>query len=167
VIDPCSEQVANYPTEEDKSEARQNRRELMRFGVLLLILILALLATPAGIDSRPVSPDVPDINTSRGFLEFCALVDKDSTHFTSAETYMTGFCLGWMAGLTSGIHVAEGVHQVSEKNVIFCAPAGISILQTIHITKKFITDHPEKEQVSTAVTASVALAEAFPCKESK
>jgi hypothetical protein len=72
-----------------------------------------------------------------------------------------------MAGLTSGIHVAEGVHQVGEKNVIFCAPAGISVVQTIHITKKFIADHPEKEHVSTAVTVSVALAEAFPCKESK
>ena len=56
---------------------------------------------------------------------------------------------------------------MSEKDVIFCSPSGNSYGQMIHITKKFIADHPEMEHLSTGVIGGAALAEAFPCRESK
>jgi hypothetical protein len=37
----------------------------------------------------------------------------------------------------------------------------------IHVIKKFIAGHPELEHLRTEGIASAALAEAFPCKESK
>jgi Rap1a immunity proteins len=139
----------------------------MRSVALTLILILAHFATPAGSGSNPVSSDLPDIDTSQGFLEMCASVDKKPTDQSQVELFQSGYCIGWMAGLTKGIHLAEATHQTSEKNAIFCPPLGNSYGQMIHITRKFIADHPEMEHLSMGVIASAALAEAFPCKESK
>jgi hypothetical protein len=139
----------------------------MRSVALALTLILALFANPAGSGSKPVSSDLPDIDTSRGFLEMCAAVDKKPTEQSQGELFQSGYCIGWMAGLTKGIHTAEAIHQTSDKNAIFCPPAGNSYGQMIHITRKFIADHPEMEHLSMWVIAGAALAEAFPCKESK
>src|ERR1700680_1487435 len=110
----------------------------MRSVTLPLFVILALFPTPADSGSKPVSSDLPDIDTSRGFLEMCAAVDKKAADQLQSEVFQSGYCLGWIAGLTSGIHVAEGIHRVSEKSVIFCPPPGNSYGQMIHIIKKFI-----------------------------
>jgi hypothetical protein len=139
----------------------------MRSVALTLTLILALCANPAGSGSKPVSSDLPDIDTSRGFLEMCAAVDKKPTEQSQGELFQSGYCIGWMAGLAKGIHVAEAAHQTSEKNAIFCPPAGNSYGQMIHIARRFIADHPEMEHLSMGVIVGAALAEAFPCKESK
>jgi len=132
-----------------------------------LILILALFATPVGSGSQRKSSDLPDIDTTRGFLEICAGSDKkpESDSYSQEDIFQTGYCVGWIAGLTNGIHVAEAMHRVDEKNVIFCPPVGNSYAQMIHIVKKFIADHPEKEHVSTGVIAGRALADAFPCND--
>ena len=136
----------------------------MRLVSLLLILILVLFATTAGRGSKPVSSDLPNIDTPRGFLEMCAAVDKKPPGQSDIELFQTGYCLGWIAGLTNGIHVAEALHRMTEPNVIFCAPEGNSYGQMIHIVKKFIPSHPEMEHLSTGTIAGAALAEAFPCK---
>lgn len=139
----------------------------MRLAALPLILILALFATPAGSGSKPVSSDLPDIDTTSGFLEMCAAVDKKATDQSQVELFHSGYCLGWIAGLTNGIHLAEATHRMTEPNVIFCPPTGNSYGQMIHIIKKFIAAHPEMEHQSTGTLAGAALAEAFPCKASK
>lgn len=97
----------------------------------------------------------------------CSAVDKKPTDQSEIELFQSGYCVGWIAGLTNGMHVAEAMHRISENNVIFCAPVGNSYGQMIHIIKKFIADHPEKEHLSTGIIAGAALADAFPCKESK
>ncbi len=139
----------------------------MRSVALSLTLILAIFANPAGSASKAVSSDLPDIDTSRGFLEMCAAVDKKPTEQSQSELFQSGYCIGWMVGLTRGIHVAETRHQTSEKDAIFCPPAGNSYGQMIHIARKFIADHPEKEHLATGAIVGASLAEAFPCKESK
>jgi Ssp1 endopeptidase immunity protein Rap1a len=139
----------------------------MRLAALPLILILALFVTPAGNGSKPVSSDLPDIDTTRGFLEMCAAVDKNPTDQSQVELFRSSYCLGWMAGLSNGIHVAEAMHRMTEPNVIFCPPTGNSYGQMVHIVKKFIAVHPEMEHLSTGTIAGTALAEAFPCKASK
>jgi hypothetical protein len=139
----------------------------MRSVVLTLALILALCVNPAGSGSKPISTDLPDIDTSRGFLEMCEAVDKKPQEQSQVELFRSGYCIGWMAGLTKGIHVAQTIHQTTEKNAVFCPPAGNSYGQMIHIARKFIADHPEMEHLSMGVIVAAALAEAFPCKESK
>lgn len=134
--------------------------------IVLPLLVLMFLA-PTGGGNTPVSSDLPDIDTARGFLEMCAAIDKKPTDLSQFELFRTGYCIGWTAGLTNGMHVAEAVHRVGEKDVIFCPPEGNSYGQIIHIVKKFIADHPEKEHLTTGIIAAAALAEAFPCKDSK
>jgi hypothetical protein len=139
----------------------------MRFIALPLFLVLTLFATTAGSGSQRASSDLPDIDTSRGFLEMCTAVDKNlEGKWAQEDIYQAGYCLGWIAGLTNGIHVAEAVHRLGDKK-IFCPPAGNTYGQMIHIIKKFIADHPEKEHLPTGIIAGSALAEAFPCKENK
>lgn len=140
----------------------------MRFAALPLFLTLVLFTAPAGSGSKQaVSSNLPDIDTSRGFLEMCAAVDKKLDTYSQEDIFHRGYCSGWMAGLTNGIHVAEAMHRVSEKNLIFCPPTGNSYGQMIHIIKKFIVDHPDQEHLPMGIIAGAALAEAFPCKENK
>jgi hypothetical protein len=135
--------------------------------IVLPLLVLMLFVTTTDGGNTPVSSDLPDIDTSRGFLEMCATVDKNATDQSQSELFRTGYCLGWIAGLTKGMHVAEAIHRVGGKNAIFCPPEGNSYAQMIQIIEKFIADHPEKEHLPKGIIASAALAEAFPCKESK
>src|SRR6266478_6443637 len=139
----------------------------MRSIALPLALVFAFFATPVGRGDQGVSSKSPNIDTIRGFLEMCSAVDKKPTEKSAIELFKSGYCVGWIAGLTNGMHVAEAMHRMGENNVLFCAPVGNSYGQMIHIIKKFIADHPEKEHLSTGIIAGAALADAFPCKESK
>lgn len=132
---------------------------------IALLLILAPLAIPASSGDQHLSSVLPDIETTRGFLEMCAAVDKKPTDQSHFELFQTGYCTGWVAGFTGGMQVAEANYQVGEK--IYCLPVGNSYGQMIRIIKKFIADHPEMEHLPTGSVAGAALREAFPCKESK
>lgn len=139
----------------------------MRLVALSLIFLLALFPIPVSSSTEQDSPGWPDVATSGGFLAMCASVDKRPVDSSDVQKIESGYCLGWIAGLTDGIHVAEAVHRVVKPNTIFCPPVGNTYGQMIHIVKKFIADHPEKEHLPTDVVASAALADAFPCEESK
>jgi hypothetical protein len=139
----------------------------MRF-IALPLLFLALFALSAGSRNQLVSSDLPNIDTTRGFLEICATADKNlEGHWSQEDIYKAGLCLGWITGFTNGIHVGEDMHRVNEKNFIFCPPVGNSYAQMVHIIKKFIADHPEIEHKATGAIAGAALGQAFPCKESR
>lgn len=138
----------------------------MRLVVLPLILMLAL-AIFAGSGGNQSSSTLPNIKTTRGFLEMCAAVGKDASAASDLEKFETGYCLGWITGLEDGLLVAESAHGVDKKNAIFCLPVGNSYGQTLHVIEKFIADHPDKEHLSTDVIAVAALAIAFPCQASK
>lgn len=133
--------------------------------ILIPLLVLMFFVAPTGNGSKPAT-DVPNINTSRGFLQMCASVDKKATDQSPFEMFQSGYCVGWMDGLANGIVVAEIRHNITE-NEIYCPPVGNSFGQMIHIVKKFIADHPEKEHLSTSLIAGLALNEAFPCSEKK
>ena len=68
-----------------------------------------------------------------------------------------------MNGLTTGILRAETAHRVSEKDALFCLPQGNSVQQMVHMTLKYIVDHPEEEHLETDVIVLRALYQAFPC----
>jgi hypothetical protein len=64
------------------------------------------------------------MDTSRGFLEMCAAVDKDPTKHSELEHFETGYCLGWIAGFTGGVRVTEIAHGVEAKHNGFCLLVG-------------------------------------------
>jgi hypothetical protein len=141
----------------------------MRFIILPSVLILAFFTAPTYRSRQQKSSDIPDIDTTRGFSEICAAIDKKTEldTYSQEDVFNVGYCLGWMKGLTEGIKVAELKDRVDEKYRIFCPPVESSTAQNVHVVKKFIADHPEKEHVLTVVIAATALGDAFPCKESK
>jgi hypothetical protein len=139
----------------------------MRLTSLPLVLVLAF-ATSAGSGSKQSSSSaMPDMSTSRGFLEMCAAAGQDSTATSDVEKFQTGYCLGWISGMVDGMLVAETADGVDRKHGIFCLPVGNTTGQMLRVIRKFIADHPEKEHLSMREIAFAALAVAFPCKDSK
>jgi hypothetical protein len=48
-----------------------------------------------------------------------------------------------------------------------CVPHKVSTIQTVRVIKKYLADNPDKAHRPTRYVASVALAQAFPCKREK
>jgi len=127
-------------------------------------LFSVIFLFPADSGSGQLTSHFPDINSTKGFLEICATVDEKYASQSQFELLKSGYCVGWMNGITAGILGAEAAHRVSEKDYIFCLPEGNSAQQMVHITRKYIADHPEEEHLVTGVIVVAALHQAFPCR---
>ena len=126
-------------------------------------LFSLIFVFPADRGSGQLTSDGPNIDSTKGFLEVCATVDEKPAAQSTFELFKSGYCVGLMKGLTTGIHGAEIDHHVSGRDAIFCIPHESSLKQMVHITQKYIADHPEEEHLSTGPIAAKALGQAFPC----
>jgi len=118
---------------------------------------------PAATSSQQNTSSLPDINSTRGFLEMCAALEKDATKHSQLEAFQTGYCIGWTHGFAAGVHTGEEYHESAD--TIFCLPKGNSFGQMVRIIRKYISDHPEEEHLRMEVVASEALRQAFPCRK--
>ncbi|SRR6266404_1578001 len=131
-----------------------------RPSLRILLIGFVLLLFPVAITSGQ-QDHFPDISTTAGFLEMCSTLEKQVTQQSEIEIMKRGYCLGWMNGLTAGIHTSEAIHH--DENEIFCSPEGNSFGQMVRVIKKYIADHPEHEHLLTELLAAKALQQAFPC----
>jgi hypothetical protein len=77
------------------------------------------------------------------------------------NTFMTGFCHGYISGILSFNSVVRS--NIGDK-AIFCVPdQGISVEQGMKVFLKYAEDHPEWLHENSRIHVAAALRLAFPC----
>jgi len=152
-------------------------RLLLVSGLLALFFICSRASTgfvcPPASTGPKSTPEQPDISRSgRDFLEVCSSIDSEGNRDSArtqrdAPAWRDATCLGWVEGFTDGFTVHEELLSVPKKDRMACMPRGVSTIQTVRVIKKYLADNPEKAHRPTRYIASIALAEAFPCRAGK
>lgn len=123
---------------------------------IALILIFALtFAKAAGTEVVPTP-----ILTGSDYLQNCKFVEDQQT---SEYFAVNVSCMAWTSGFHSGAFAADVYHRVAQRPV-FCSGDQATVGQVVHITLKYIKDHPELEHLSAGQLAYSALTGAFGCK---
>ena len=135
----------------------------MRLQFAFLLGIALLVTSVAGGGPAPASSR--KIETVNDFLDVCRTIDDDTQ--SVAETFKSGYCSGWAAGVVEGVSLSEAQHQIPRGAQLVCAPEGNSPNQIVQIVRKYVSDHPEKEHIPMTRIATQALAGAFPCTDQK
>lgn len=127
---------------------------------------------PASTSPRS-TPEQADISRSgRDFLEVCSSVggeeDADSEgNRDAARTARDATCLGWVAGFAEGFLVHDELLGIPKRDRLACVPNGESAVQIVRVMKRYLASNPEKAHRATRYIASLALAQAFPCRGGK
>ena len=87
---------------------------------------------------------------------------SDSQHIQNDAT-----CLGWVEGFADGFTVHDELLGVPRADRLVCISRNVTNAQMIGVIKKYISANPDKAHRSTRLVASLALAQAFPCKRAK
>ena len=128
--------------------------------------LLAVFVCSSGSAGPKSTTEQPDISKSgRNFLEVCSSIDSERNR-DPARIYLDAACLGWVEGFGDGFTVHEELLGVPKKDRMVCVPHEVTTIQAVRVIKKYIADNPEKAHRPTRYIASLALAGAFPCKES-
>jgi Rap1a immunity proteins len=148
----------------------------VRLLLVAALLIFFLVGLPASTSPKS-TPEQPDISRSgRDFLEVCSSVglekgvgiEKDGEGSRdAARASRDATCLAWVAGFAEGFLVHDELIGVPRRDRLACVPNGESTMRIVRVMKKYLADHPEKARRATRYIASLALAEAFPCKAGK
>jgi hypothetical protein len=135
--------------------------------LLTALMLLIGLILPAG-EVKPQSSDMlqnPNNlrNSGTEFLLLCSTVD-DILVPNEVALKNNAFCFGWASGVFDAISVETSLRQASKPTGLPpCQQQEITNIQVVHIIKKYITDHPETENLPTAFLATQAVKTAFPC----
>jgi hypothetical protein len=138
----------------------------MRLLVLsgLLVVCLNLPSATAGQGDTSQQPDLGKSGTD--FMKVCSNaggeVGDNAQHMQSDAT-----CQGWVEGFADGFTVHDELLGVPRADRLVCIPRNVTNIQIIGVIKKYISGNPEKAHRATRLVASVALAQAFPCKRAK
>ena len=76
-------------------------------------------------------------------------------------------CQGWVEGFADGFTVHDELLGVPRADRLVCIPRNVTNVQIIRVIGKYINGNPDKAHRATRLVASLALAQAFPCKRSK
>jgi hypothetical protein len=76
-------------------------------------------------------------------------------------------CQGWVEGFADGFTVHDELLGVPRADRMVCIPRNVTNVQIIRAIGKYINGNPDKAHRATRLVASLALAQAFPCKRSK
>jgi len=137
----------------------------------LLGLVAVVLSFAAGTSSRGVgqaaTPQQADIGRSgMEFMSVCSGVGggagSDAQHMQSEAT-----CLGWVEGFADGFTVHDELLGVPRADRMVCISRNVTNAQMIRAITKYIGGNPDKAHRATRLVASVALAQAFPCRRAK
>jgi hypothetical protein len=103
--------------------------------------------------------------SARDFYDKCSVIEKDLTQYDkvdNADALTAGFCMGFAYGFNAGTVSGEVVHK--DKAPLFCIPDEVNNLQMVRVARKYIADHPEKENHPIGELFLGAMIHAFPCK---
>ena len=76
-------------------------------------------------------------------------------------------CQGWVEGFVDGFAVHDELLGVPRTDRLVCIPRNVTNVQIIQAIKKYISGNPDKAHRATRLVASLALAQAFPCRRAK
>jgi len=76
-------------------------------------------------------------------------------------------CNAWVEGFADGFTVHDELLGVPRADRMVCIPRNATNVQIIRVIGKYISGNPDKAHRATRLVASLALAQAFPCKRSK
>jgi len=135
--------------------------------LLSVLVVLAVFVCSSGGAGQKDTTEQPDISRSgSNFLEVCSSIDSEWNR-NPVRIYNDASCLGWVAGFADGFTVHDELLGVPERDRMVCVPHKVSTIQTVRVIKKYLADNPDKAHRPTRYVASVALAQAFPCKREK
>jgi len=129
---------------------------------LILTTLLSLLLLAEGVPTAQELLSAPD-KSGTSFYDQCASTEKDLEQRDIAGNTQSGYCLGYVAGLTQGVDSSEVIHHVKPSEKVFCLPEGITNIQKVRVIRKYISNHPEEAHDPAQGQALMALREAFPC----
>jgi Rap1a immunity proteins len=99
------------------------------------------------------------------FMSVCSGVvggGSDPQHMQNEAT-----CLGWVEGFADGFTVHDELLGVPRADRMVCISRNVTNAQMIRAITKYIGSNPDKAHRATRLVASVALAQAFPCRRAK
>ena len=142
----------------------------MRLFALLgfVAVFVSFTATTGGRGAgRSETGQAIDIGKSgTEFMSGCSRVGGDGSseaqHMRNDAT-----CLGWVEGFADGFTVHDELLGVPRADRLVCISRNVTNAQMIGVIKKYISANPDKAHRSTRLVASLALAQAFPCKKGK
>jgi len=135
--------------------------------LLSVLVVLAVFVCSSGGAGQKDTTEQPDISRSgSNFLEVCSSIDSEWNR-NPVRIYNDASCLGWVEGFADGFTVHDELLGVPERDRMVCVPHKVSTIQTVRVIKKYLADNPDKAHRPTRYVASVALAQAFPCKREK
>ena len=92
---------------------------------------------------------------------------RDSQHVPNDVWQNEARCLGWVEGFAEGFTVHDELLGVPRADRLVCISGKVTNAQMIGVIKKYIRANPDKAHRSTRLVASLALAQAFPCRRAK
>jgi Rap1a immunity proteins len=141
-------------------------RTVARLGMVVVILSLAagMSSQEAGQGGTSRQADIGRSGTE--FMSVCSRVggggSSDPQHAQSEAT-----CLGWVEGFADGFTVHDELLGVPRADRMVCISRSVTNAQMLRAITKYIGSNPDKAHRATRLVASLALAQAFPCKRGK
>jgi len=100
------------------------------------------------------------------FMRVCSTAGAEGSKDPQRlQSYAT--CQGWVEGFADGFTVHDELLGVPRTDRLVCIPRNVTNAQIIRAIGKYVNGNPDKAHRATRLVASLALAQAFPCKRSK
>ena len=136
----------------------------------MLAVVAVVLSFAAGTSSQVAGQggtgQQADIGRSgTEFMSVCSGVGgggSDPHHLQNEAT-----CLGWVEGFADGFTVHDELLGVPRADRMVCISRNVTNAQMVRAIATYIRSNPDKAHRATRLLASVALAQAFPCKRAK
>lgn len=138
----------------------------MRLLILsgLLVVCLGFSSVTASHGEAAQEADIGKSGTE--FMRVCSAagagVGNDAQRRQSDVT-----CQGWVEGFVDGFTVHDELLGVPRADRMVCIPRDVTNVQIIRVIGKYVSGNPDKAHRATRLVASLALAQAFPCKRAK
>jgi Rap1a immunity proteins len=112
----------------------------------------SLLAAAAALLMVTTAPAHAQQHDGHTMTKFCQ-------GYTEANdpTVMHTYCLGFVAG-------ALGIQAFNTDHVYYCLPDAAQLGILTELFARYLTNHPERRDVSASVLLMAALHEVYPCK---
>jgi Rap1a immunity proteins len=124
-----------------------------------LIVVVVLMFAPTSHAST-AAIDGNQLLTKCHYL----FADTSIDHASRMELIDTGFCAGYLSGVTDVEAMWKGVEGKGSKSAQYCMPLEVTNGQMLRIIKKWLDDNPSKLHERGDTIIHDALREAFPCK---
>lgn len=116
----------------------------MRFAVA--VIVAAFMANPSRADASE------KLSVGNGYYSQCV-----------ATSDLRALCFGYFMGIADAPFMNTGTKM---EDAVFCPPPGATYQQNMDIFHAFLRGNPRLRTVNTSLLFSMAMNEAFPCRNS-